>query len=63
MGGTLNSVHNNVSYALSLHSEAMIKLQEQASTGSRINRPSDEPSTAYRVMGLNSQERSLVGWQ
>ncbi len=59
MAGTLNSVHNNVSYALHLHSEAMSKLQEQASTGSRINRPSDEPSTAYRVMGLNSQERSL----
>ncbi len=59
MGGTLNSVSNNVSYALHVHSEAMLKLQEQASTGSRINRPSDEPSAAYRVMGLNSQERSL----
>lgn len=59
MSGTLNSVHNNVTYALHLHTDVMNKLQEQASTGSRINRPSDSPSTAYRVMGLNSQERSL----
>ncbi len=62
MGGTLNNVHNNVSYALHLHSEAMMKLQEQASTGSRINRPSDGPSTAYRVMGLDSQGRSLSNY-
>ncbi len=59
MSGTLNNIYNNVNYALHLHSEAMTRLQEQASTGSRINRVSDDPSAAYRVMGLNTQERSL----
>ena len=62
MSGTLNNIYNNVNYALHLHSEAMTRLQEQASTGSRINRVSDDPSTAYRVLGLNVQERSLENY-
>jgi flagellar hook-associated protein 3 FlgL len=62
MSGTLNNIYNNVNYALHLHSEAMTRLQEQASTGSRINRVSDDPSTAYRVLGLNIQERSLENY-
>lgn len=56
---SLNSVYNNISFALNLHTEAMARLQEQASTGSRINRASDDPSAAYRILGLNSQEGSL----
>ena len=59
MGGTLNNVYNNVGYALNLHYEAMARLQEQIVTGSRVNRPSDDPFAAYRVLGLNSQERLL----
>jgi len=59
MGGTLSNIHNNVSFALNLHYEAMARLQEQAYTGSRINRASDEPSSAYLILGLNSQKRTL----
>lgn len=59
MSGSLNNIYNNVSFALHLHSEAMSRLQEQATTGSRINRASDDPSAAYRVETLNSQEKSL----
>jgi len=59
MGGTLNNIYNNVSFALQLHTEALAHLQEQVSTGSRINRPSDDPSVAYQVLGFNSQGRSL----
>ena len=59
MSGTLNSIYNNVSYALYIHSLEMARLQEQASTGSRINRPSDDPSSSYRVLTLNSQQISL----
>jgi len=59
MSGALNNIYNNVSFALHLHSEAMTRLQEQATTGSRINRASDDPSAAYRVETLNSQEKSL----
>ncbi|MFC1794986.1 flagellar hook-associated protein FlgL [Planctomycetota bacterium] len=59
MSGALNSIYNNVSYALYLHSVEMARLQEQVTTGSRINRPSDDPSSSYRVVTLNSQEKSL----
>ncbi len=62
MSGSLNNIYNNVSIALDLHTEAMSRLQEQVATGSRINRISDDPSAAYRVLGLDSQQRSLVGY-
>ena len=62
MSGTLGNIYNNISFALSLHAEAMARLQEQASTGARINRASDGPSAAYRILGLNSQERSLENY-
>ena len=62
MSGTLNNIYNNVSLALHLHAEAMARLQEQVSTGSRINRASDDPSAAYQVLGLNSQEKSLENY-
>jgi len=63
MSGSLASIYNNVSYALNLHSKAITLLQEQASTGNRVNRASDSPSEAYRILGLNSQERSLQAYQ
>jgi len=62
MSGTLNNIYNNVSFALYLHTEAMARLQEQISTGSRINRASDDPSAAYQVLGFNSQEKSLENY-
>lgn len=55
----MNSIYNSSSYALYLHSKALSKLQEQYSTGSRINRASDDPSAAYQVLGLNTQSKSL----
>ncbi|MHC4707437.1 MAG: flagellin N-terminal helical domain-containing protein, partial [Planctomycetota bacterium] len=62
MGGTLNSIYNNTTYALHLHTEELLRLQEQAATGSRINRPSDDPSIGYRVLKLGSQVRSLENY-
>jgi len=62
MSGALNNIYNNVSYALYLHSVEMARLQEQTTTGSRINRPSDDPSCSYRVVTLNSQEKSLENY-
>jgi flagellar hook-associated protein 3 FlgL len=62
MSGTLSSVYNNFSFALRLHADAMAALQEQASTGSRINRASDDPSAAYQVLGLNSEKRALENY-
>jgi len=62
MSGTLNNIYENTHFALHLHTEAMTRLQEQSSTGSRINRASDSPSAAYQILGLTSQERSLENY-
>ena len=59
MSDTLNSIYNNVNFALHINAEALRRLQEQAATGSRINRASDDPSTAHRILELNSQKSSL----
>jgi len=63
MSGALTSIYDTVSYALYLHGKAITQLQEQASTGNQVNRGSDSPSDAYRILGLNSQERSLGAFQ
>jgi len=63
MSGSINSIYHNVSYSLSLHSKAIVELQEQSASGNRVNRASDAPSDAYRILGLNTQERSLQGYQ
>lgn len=62
MSGTLSSIYDNISLALYLQSKAIARLQEQASTGSRINRASDDPSAAYQILGFNSQQRSLENY-
>ncbi|MHC4570803.1 MAG: flagellar hook-associated protein FlgL [Planctomycetota bacterium] len=62
MSGILGNIYNNTSFALNLHTEALARLQEQVASGSRINRASDDPSAAYRILGLNSQERSLQNY-
>lgn len=63
MSGSLVSIYENVSYSLYLHGKAIAQLQEQAATGNRINRGSDGPSEAYRILGLNSQDRSLDSYK
>ena len=62
MSGILNNVYSNAIIALGRHSEALMRLQEQASTGSRVNRPSDDPSAAYYILTLNSENRSLENY-
>ncbi len=62
MSGTLSNIYNNASFALQLHAREMASLQEQASTGAQINRVSDSPSTAYQILGLNCQQRSLENY-
>jgi flagellar hook-associated protein 3 FlgL len=62
MSGSLNNIYNNVSFALNLHNKAMAVLQEQASTGSRINKISDDPTASYRILGLNTNYTSLENY-
>lgn len=62
MSSSLTSIYDNIAYTLQLHGKAITKLQEQAATGNRVNRASDSPSDAYRIIGLNSQDRSLASY-
>lgn len=59
MSGSLTSIYDSVSYALNIHSKAIAMLQEQSSTGNRVNRGSDSPSEAYRILGLSTQDHTL----
>lgn len=59
MSNSLNNIYNNVSFALMINADAMTKLQEQVSTGSRINRISDDATGAYQVMGLETKQKSM----
>ncbi len=52
------AIYNNTAYALSVQTDLISRLQEQATTGSRINRASDAPSDAYRVLNLRQQAAS-----
>jgi len=63
MSGSIASMYANVSYSLSLHSRAITALQEQSASGNRVNRASDAASDAYRILGLNTEERSLQRYQ
>jgi flagellar hook-associated protein 3 FlgL len=63
MSGSLTSIYESVAYGLQLHGRAITRLQEQASTGNRVNRGSDSPSDAYRILGLNSQDRMLASYK
>jgi flagellar hook-associated protein 3 FlgL len=62
MSGTMSNIYNNTNFALQSHAKALAALQEQVSTGSRINRASDDPSSAYKVLGLSSQKRYLANY-
>ena len=63
MAGSIQNTHRNVTYALALHSRDLARLQEQVSTGSRVNRISDDPSVAFQLLSLESQRQSLINYQ
>jgi len=62
MSGIMNNIYNNVTFALHRQTEQLMRLQEQSTTGSRVNRPSDDPSTGYQVLTLESEKGSLENY-
>ncbi len=62
MAQTLSNIYSNVGFALNLHTDALVRLQEQISTGMRVNRASDDPSSAYQILGYDSQVRSYENY-
>ena len=62
MATSLVGSYDQVTFALRTQMRALIILQEQAATGSRINRISDDPSAAREILALDSQTRSMDSW-
>lgn len=58
-GYSLESIYNSASWAIWRHSTALARLQEKAATGQDINRPSDDPTDANRILGLRTESRSM----
>ncbi len=53
------TIYDNMVSALQIHSQSLVRLQEQVASGSRILRASDAPSDAFRVMHLQEDSQSL----
>ncbi len=53
------TIYNNMMYGLENHSQTLVRLQEQISSGSRVIRASDDPSDAFQIMDIKSQTRTL----
>ena len=62
MSSILGNIRNNVIYSLNRHTNKLATLQEQAATGARINRVSDDPSDAYQILNLESQVNSIADY-
>ena len=53
------AIYNNTLFGLQQQTRTLARLQEQVSTGARINRASDDPSDASRILRLRSQSYNL----
>lgn len=53
------AIYNNTRMALHLQAQQMARLQEQAASGARVNRASDDPSDAYRILELRAESEVL----
>ena len=51
-------IFNNTSYALQTQLAQLARVQEQIASGARVNRPSDDPGDAHRIMQLRAQSQS-----
>lgn len=54
---------HTLSSSLGAATERLFKLQEQAASGLRINRPSDDPAGAAQTASIRSTQSELTGYQ
>jgi len=57
------TIYNGTRLALSQQTSVLAKLQEQVSSGARVNRPSDAPVDAFRILQLRSQTGTIKDYQ
>jgi flagellar hook-associated protein 3 FlgL len=54
------TIYNNVTGAIAQQMQSLAQLQEQVSTGKRVNTASDDPVAADQIMSLHSESESLT---
>ncbi len=59
MGLSLDAIYNSTSWAIQKQAKALSNLQEQATSGQVLNRPSDNPIDAHRVLGLKTDDQTM----
>jgi len=59
MSYSLEAIYNGAAWAIAQHSRALASLQEQAASGQEINRTSDDPYQANRILDLRTESRSM----
>ncbi|HEV56026.1 MAG TPA: flagellar hook-associated protein 3 [Phycisphaerales bacterium] len=59
MSYSLEAIYNGAAWAIAQHSSALAALQEQAASGQEINRTSDDPYQANRILDLRTESRSM----
>ena len=57
------AIYNNVTFALRSQAAELARLQEQAASGVRVVRASDDPANAYRILQLRGQGRSVASYR
>ena len=58
MSYSLEAIFNGASWSIATQSKALSDLQTQAATGQEINRVSDNPTDANRILNLKAESRS-----
>ena len=53
------SIYNQTQWALRLQTQTLARLQEQAASGSRVIRASDDPTSANQILALRHDEQRL----
>jgi flagellar hook-associated protein 3 FlgL len=62
MGQSLIGAFDRLHNSIQIQSQALATLQEQATTGARVNRVSDDPLAAREILSLNSEVRSFSNY-
>jgi flagellar hook-associated protein 3 FlgL len=57
--GSLASIYSNTRAMLQVQTDELARYQEMATTGSRVNRPSDAPVDAFQILSLRSLSDTL----
>ncbi len=56
----LGTIYDNMMSGLENHSQTLVRLQEQITSGMRVIRPSDDPANTFQIMDIQARSRTLT---